>query len=214
MKWLIVLMSLLLVGCAAKVEVPIVTRADIIKGMGESTVALMVMDEESISVNCTGVWVGIDRIMTADHCLDKEEVIFIMVGEDNGVDKRPKALHFGSVEKRDSVNDLGLIRTREKLVHRVAGLSMTESVVGDDVHIVGHVRGMYWTYMRGVVSGYREGLRSPARVMQVSAPIFFGNSGGGIFNDAGELVGITSFIGRAPNMGFTATLDPMREIMK
>jgi S1-C subfamily serine protease len=43
--------------------------------------------------------------------------------------------------------------------------------------------------------------------------MYFGNSGGGAFNDYGELVGIADWIKRAPEMGFFVHLDTIRSFL-
>jgi S1-C subfamily serine protease len=49
--------------------------------------------------------------------------------------------------------------------------------------------------------------------MQVSAPVWFGNSGGGAFNDEGEIVGIASFIMKGPSLGFFIPVDSIRPFL-
>jgi S1-C subfamily serine protease len=49
--------------------------------------------------------------------------------------------------------------------------------------------------------------------MQVSAPIWYGNSGGGAFDAEGSLVGIASFKALAPNVAFYVHLETIREFL-
>ncbi|MBI3484410.1 MAG: trypsin-like peptidase domain-containing protein [Acidobacteria bacterium] len=60
-------------------------------------------------------------------------------------------------------------------------------VVGERVYAVGAPQGLELTLSDGLISGLRGGL------IQTTAAISKGSSGGGLFDDAGRLVGITSF---------------------
>ena len=66
--------------------------------------------------------------------------------------------------------------------------------IGDEVYAIGAPRGLELSLSRGVVSQLRGdyGKRS-APLIQTDAAISPGSSGGGLFNEMGELIGITSF---------------------
>lgn len=74
--------------------------------------------------------------------------------------------------------------------------------IGADVHAIGHPLGEVWSYTKGIVSQIRHDyewtyqgspVRHHADVVQTQTPINPGNSGGPLLNDAGELVGISTF---------------------
>ena len=52
--------------------------------------------------------------------------------------------------------------------------------------------------------------------MQVSAPLWFGNSGGGVFDDSGDLVGIAVALAwaNAQNAALCVSLGDLREFLK
>ena len=62
--------------------------------------------------------------------------------------------------------------------------------VGDPVYAVGSPRGLELSFTDGIVSQLRGG--TPP-IIQTTAAISPGSSGGGLFNDKGELIGITTF---------------------
>jgi S1-C subfamily serine protease len=147
-------------------------------------------------------------------------VHFITENEVIEVGKEPSAWHMSKVVAFDEKHDLALLEAVGKAVpsHRVAKLAKATPEVGETVHIVGQTIGMYWTYIQGNVSAYRgkdmvKGKDSEGPWMQVSSPMFYGNSGGGAFNDYGELVGIADWIKRAPEMGFFVHLDTIRSFL-
>lgn len=99
--------------------------------------------------------------------------------------------------------------------HGIAALADQTPEVGENVYIMGHQAGVTWSYMTGTVSGYRQdmsgvGMKKSGPFIQVQAPMYGGNSGGGIFNAAGELVGMCDFISPAPDMGFGVHLETIR----
>jgi serine protease Do len=70
-------------------------------------------------------------------------------------------------------------------------LSSTLSV-GDRLYALGAPEGLELSLSEGLVSGLRkfEGVT----LIQTTAPISHGSSGGGLFDDEGRLVGITTFV--------------------
>jgi S1-C subfamily serine protease len=85
---------------------------------------------------------------------------------------------------------------------------------GEDVFVIGHPEGLRFTLSTGIIS------RTDKDVLQISAPVSPGNSGGPVYDDRGNLLGIvTSMVDRnlspnAENLNFVvradAVLDPER----
>jgi hypothetical protein len=65
----------------------------------------------------------------------------------------------------------------------------THVSVGDRVYAIGAPKGLELTLTEGLVSSIRE--TTDGRVIQTSAPISPGSSGGGLFDTHGNLIGIT-----------------------
>jgi tetratricopeptide (TPR) repeat protein len=63
--------------------------------------------------------------------------------------------------------------------------------VGERVYAIGAPEGLELTFSEGLISGIRE--YRDGRVIQTSAAISHGSSGGGLFDVNGRLVGITTF---------------------
>lgn len=84
--------------------------------------------------------------------------------------------------------------------------------VGDPVFIVGNPLGLASTYSEGAVSAVRS-LRQGERelhVFQIQAPVNHGNSGGGLYNRAGELLGLVTWAADkklADGIGFAISVD-------
>ncbi len=146
------------------------------------------------------------------HYIQEKEVV--------EVGKEPSAWHLSKVVAFDESHDLALLEAVGKAIpaHKVAKLASKTPDLGEHVNIVGQPVGMYWTYIQGNVSAYRgadmlKGKGDKGPWMQVAAPVYFGNSGGGCFNDYGELVGIADWIKDAPLMSFFVHLDTIRDFL-
>ena len=153
------------------------------------------------------------------------KVHFIVEKEVMGVAAEPSGWHLSRAVAFDEEHDLALLEAQGQLVpaHRVAKVAKETPALGEHINIVGHQTGLYWTYMGGQVSAYRDvdhykrlsAGRDDAKgpYMQVQSPIFYGNSGGGCFNDYGELVGIAVRITRAPEVGFFVHRDTIASFL-
>ena len=73
---------------------------------------------------------------------------------------------------------------------------------GDSVLAIGHPLGFEDTVSNGLISAVRE-VHSGLSVLQISAPIAPGSSGGPLFNDHGEVIGVaTAIITAGQNLNF------------
>ena len=79
----------------------------------------------------------------------------------------------------------------------VRGLvAMSDLRVGQRVYAVGSPRGLELTLSDGLISGLRHGADGSIERIQTTAPISPGSSGGGLFDQDGRLVGITTSISK------------------
>jgi serine protease Do len=150
---------------------------------------------------------------------------FVQENESMGVSKEPSAWHVGKVVGWALDRDLALIEAVGKAVpeHEYATLASDDPAMMESLTVVGHPKGLYWTYMTGSCAGVRdtlphmskssEGDKRIGPFLQVEAPVYFGNSGGGAFNDRGELVGIASFLLRLPGEGFFIGRESMHAFL-
>ena len=153
------------------------------------------------------------------------KIHYIVEKEVMGVAAEPSGWHLSKVVAFDEEHDLALLEAQGDLQppHTVARVAKETPALGEHINIVGHQTGLYWTYLDGQVSAYRDADhykrlsvgRDDAKgpYMQVQSPIFYGNSGGGCFNDYGELVGIAVRITRAPDVGFFVHRDTIASFL-
>lgn len=170
------------------------------------------MVEQAVEKNATGKETEAELKATIESVEDGFTINFIVSEEERGIYREPSTIHDATVLKHDETHDLALLKVnkvKDVPSHHVAPIATRTPLIGEKLSIYGHVVGMTWTYTQGLVSAYREenfrpverdGRKGP--YMQVAGEVFKGNSGGGAFNDRGELVGIASFMVPAPNECF------------
>lgn len=128
------------------------------------------------------------------------------------------ASHEAQIIATDGDHDLALIRAFKDDMPPHKWLHINENLpqVGDKIYMMGHPGGLHFTFMDGMVSAVREAPRNGEKnyndkdddidlkppFIQIFSGMYFGNSGGPVLNEEGEIIGIASFMYRVPNQGF------------
>jgi S1-C subfamily serine protease len=144
------------------------------------------------------VWVTSDAFVTARHCtrgLRAGDTVGYVTRAD--VDEREDivGMRLGVLVAKDAKHDLALVRDKGAPAHGVASIS--EPVVGRSAAAMGHSLGLWWSYSRGEVAAVRIhefDSDGPVWWVQATTPISPGNSGGGLFDSEGSLIGIAAGI--------------------
>ena len=154
---------------------------------------------EDQHIYCAGVWISFDQILTAGHCVVSKQFVTYLDYRDFTSGKF--GMRVGQVV-RVGYSDLALIKVvSEDRQHGIVSVYSGGIEAGMEGHIIGHPKGQVYTYMKGWVSSIRN--RDGIWFLQVQAPVFLGNSGGGIFDDRGRLLGISSSMSLlAPSTGY------------
>jgi len=104
-------------------------------------------------------------------------------------------------------SDRCALRVLSGLLVPVAGVRPYSALaIGERVYTVGSPSGLENTLGEGIVSGLRK--RRDVDLVQTTAPISPGSSGGGLFDASGNLIGITTFLLRdGQNLNFAIAAD-------
>ena len=124
------------------------------------------------------------RLLTNYHVVEGQRFVFVKQGD---------AFYEATVVAGDKDSDRCVLAVKGEPLTPVAGLrGFGDLRVGELVYTIGTPSGLESTLGQGIVSGLRS--FAGQRLVQTTAPISPGSSGGGLFDSAGNLVGITSFV--------------------
>ena len=96
--------------------------------------------------------------------------------------------------------------------------SSNEIKMGEKVFAIGNPMGLDWTYTEGVVSSFRNKQigNNEITVIQIQTPLNHGNSGGGLYSEKGNLVGINTWIyekAQTEGLNFSIAIDELTKYL-
>lgn len=170
-----------------------------------SVVVVLAFDKNGLpSAIGSGFYFEDDLIATNAHVIqDASKVVLRTVGSDSSFE----ATEIAHVSKG---LDLALLRVPRRGVP-VPVSSSAGIEVGEKVVAIGNPRGLEGTVSEGIVSAIRG--REDFRMLQITAPISPGSSGGPVFSDAGTVIGVaTSTLLDAQNVNFAVPASYLRNL--
>jgi len=152
----------------------------------------------------SGVVIAPQRVVTNCHVIEGANFVFLRKENVIYVAKR--------VEHADTSRDLCQLEVPNLNAPAVELGAARELKVGQKVFALGNPKGLEVTLSDGLVSALR-GPDGQEQIIQTTAPISPGSSGGGLFDERGFLVGITTAQLRSgQNLNFAAPAEWVREI--
>jgi len=151
----------------------------------------------------TGFLIAGNKIVTNQHVV-RDGVPFL----DLGAVKLPL-----KVEKSDSVNDLAILTIDGELSVSALQLSTVEPKPGTTIFAIGNPAGLERSISNGVIAGIRQ--MGGRELVQISAPISPGSSGGPILNSSSEVVAVAVGILEAgQNLNFAVPVKFVQALLK
>jgi hypothetical protein len=89
----------------------------------------------------------------------------------------------------DFTNDLVLLTVKDAGSPSLSLADSQKMAVGDEVFVAGNPQGLEGTFSQGIVSGLRD--VESGTLLQITAPISPGSSGGPVLNSEGNVIGIS-----------------------
>lgn len=125
------------------------------------------------------------------HVIEKSSAIDVYVYDQDDLNK-----YKAEIVGVDKVMDIAILQIADKLPPVMSHADFgDEPQVGDDIYMIGHPQGMVWTVSKGIISHLRRYVESPwQRMIQTDALLMPGNSGGPLFDEMGNIVGINTLI--------------------
>lgn len=187
---------------------PIIAFADadkIFKENNNAVVVITTYDRERKPVlQGSGFIVREDgAIVTNYHVISAAVNIEIKAG-----DKILKVEGFIHIDKE---NDLVILKSNGEKLPVVKLGDIEKTNVGEKVYVISSPQGIENTISDGILSGIRE-IDSKRKVLQITAPVSAGSSGGPVFNKNGEVIGIATFlIEKAQNLNFAMPINLIKD---
>jgi tetratricopeptide (TPR) repeat protein len=150
----------------------------------------------------TGFWVEGKKLITNAHVANSGSLV-IQIG--------PVRIPC-HVEKLDQANDLAILTVDADVT--VPGLQLAKDLPkpGDVVYTITNPEGLEKTMSQGVVAGFRT--LSGRQLLQITAPISHGSSGGPIFNSSGQVVGVAvGMLAEGQNLNFAVPTSVLRSLL-
>lgn len=136
------------------------------------------------SIICSSVLVDEFHVLTAAHCI-QDPLMDVMCGT---------VMTPGLVVRFDERNDLAEFELVESCGQPITPVAKVNPKRGDKAYTLGCPAGICGRLSVGIVSGYSSisaGIFAH-QVLVTDAMAWFGNSGGGLFDDEGQVIGICS----------------------
>jgi hypothetical protein len=196
---------------SAWLTLPALSFAQVAKKVAQASfpsVVLLVMEDGSgqpLSL-ASGFFLTRDTVATNAH---------VIQGASRGYARR-----IGDKVKYDVRSILAIDQARDLVILQLdkgvgAPLKLGDSDalgIGDDIFAVGNPQGLEGTFSQGIVSGIRE--VSGTAILQITAPISPGSSGGPILNAQAEVVGIAVATFRGgQNLNFAVPVKYLAALM-
>jgi tetratricopeptide (TPR) repeat protein len=135
----------------------------------------------------------------------------ISMASDVRVKRGSKGEKVEGVIYADPENDLAIIKLEGKNFPAVKLGDADKVRVGERIYVIGSPRGLENTISEGIISGIRE-VNGTRKILQMTASISPGSSGGPVFNEKGEVVGVATFlIEETQNLNFAMPVNPVIE---
>ncbi len=151
----------------------------------------------------SGVVVAQDRVITNCHVSDSAAQLYV---------KRDGERVKARVIERAADKDLYLLQVPTGNAPVVRLRRSSDLQIGEPVYAIGNPQGLEQTLSPGLISQLRQ--TEKGLLLQTTAPISPGSSGGGLFDEAGLLIGIT--VGQfkdAQNLNFAIPVDWIDDVL-
>jgi serine protease Do len=184
---------------AAPAPAPVArTAEELFAELSRSTARITVHDVSGRAVGLgSGVVTGIGTVITNCHVATAGGSLTVKVGSEQ---------FSASVEVADEEYDLCRLSVTGLTAPAVTIGTADSLKTGQKVFAIGSPQGLELTISDGIVSGMRD--LPQGRVIQTTAPISPGSSGGPLFDAYGRLVGIMTFQHRSgQNLNFAVPAD-------
>ncbi|MCB0695040.1 MAG: trypsin-like peptidase domain-containing protein [Chitinophagales bacterium] len=175
--------------------------ADLYERASEGVYLILSVNDYGEVAQGTGFLINANGLLVTNYHVVEDMVEGAVVYEPG------KFVMIDRVIRQDTVRDWAVIRVMPGLPPGVV-LPVAREMprVGEEVFTIGNPKGLAQTLSTGIISGYR----GEDQLIQTTAEITHGSSGGPLFNRRGEVIGITTMgLGEA-NLNFAVNISRLK----
>lgn len=172
------------------------TAQEVYQAVASSVWGVATFDDSNRVIGTgSAVVIGPGQLVTNCHVLGKAKALVV----------RKENVSYGAkLSHADVQRDLCLLKVDNFSATQVEVAPLSQIKIGSKAYAIGNPRGFEQTISEGLVSGIRRNDKDEIEFIQTSAAISPGSSGGGLFDDQGRLIGVTTlgFLEKAQNLNF------------
>ena len=174
-----------------------------------STVMLEMRNASGRTSHGTGFFIGRGIVATNAHVIDTAQH-----GIARLVNTHTSMTIHGYIA-RDTDTDLAVLVVSDERIQPVSIGDSDTVRVGDLVYTVGNPQGLEGTFSEGRISSIREIPDIKGKVIQFTAAISHGSSGGALVNQSGQVIGIASQTRHdGQNLNFAIPINQLKRVME
>ena len=174
-----------------------------------STVMLELRDASGRPSHGTGFFIGTGIVATNAHVIDTA-----VSGSARLVNTHTSMTIHGYIAL-DTDTDVAVLVVSDDTVPSVSIGDSDTVRIGDLVYTVGNPRGLEGTFSEGRISSIREIPDIKGKVIQFTAAISHGSSGGALVNQSGQVIGIASQTRHdGQNLNFAIPINQLKRVME
>lgn len=156
---------------------------EIAKNCLPSTVSIIMEDniKQPISLG-SGFVLENGKVVTNLHVIEGAKYGYVL---ENGSSKKHSIKGYFQIDK---TNDLAILSVPTLTAQPLAISNLDKPEIGEKIYAIGNPKGLSGTISEGIVSGIRS--MENKSLIQITAPISPGSSGGPVINNKGEVIGV------------------------
>ena len=184
------------------------TPQEIYQAAAKATVLLVMKDTNDQTLGYgSGFFVEVDKIATNFHVIE---------GAARGIAKHVGQETMYTIEGFCAVNEKRDLAVLQVSASSVPPLTIADSdavEIGQTIYVVGNPKGyLEGTFSEGIISGIR--LEETDKLLQLTAPISPGSSGGPVLNNKGEVIGVSvATIRGGQNLNFAIPSNFLKDLL-
>lgn len=139
----------------------------------------------------------------------------VIQGAANVIARLPSGAYFNwqGVVYKDESADVAILQFDARDTPSVRGLGNSDDLyAGETVYAMGTPNGFEGTVSKGNISNPTQDIDG-RKLIQFTAPISPGSSGGGLFDESGRVVGITAALGEGQNLNFAVPINNLKTVL-